>query len=100
MILDDCSVDGSRRLIEEFAADYDGDCQVVLNTVNSGNVFSQWQKGLALASGELIWICESDDTCDEHFLRNIVYLFQDPSSLNSPSATSSSSTAAARSWRA
>jgi glycosyltransferase involved in cell wall biosynthesis len=79
IILDDCSSDNSRDVIRDFVASYSGECLVVFNEVNSKNVFAQWQKGLALATGELIWICESDDTCDGEFLRQSVYLFEDPS---------------------
>lgn len=79
IILDDCSTDNSRDVIRAFAESYSGDCRVVFNKVNSKNVFKQWQKGLELATGELIWICESDDTCDAEFLKQIVYLFEDPS---------------------
>jgi glycosyltransferase involved in cell wall biosynthesis/GT2 family glycosyltransferase len=79
IILDDCSQDSSPDLIRDFASGYQGNCRVVFNDVNSGSVFSQWQKGLSLASGELIWICESDDTCEPDFLKKVVYLFQDPS---------------------
>ena len=79
IILDDCSVDGSVAVIEEFHKSYAGDCKVFLNPVNSGSVFSQWQKGLAAATSELIWICESDDICDAHFLKEILYVFSDPS---------------------
>lgn len=79
IILDDCSTDESRQVIQDFVAHYAGQCRVVLNDVNFGNVFSQWRRGISMASGELIWICESDDTCDDRFLQQIVYLFQDPS---------------------
>ncbi len=79
LIMDDCSIDDSREVIRQFAETYAGDCRLILNDVNSGNVFSQWEKGLSLATGELIWICESDDTCDDRFLEQTVYLFQDQS---------------------
>ena len=68
IILDDCSTDNSRDVIRAFAESYSGDCRVVFNKVNSKNVFKQWQKGLELATGELIWICESDDTCEANRL--------------------------------
>ena len=79
IILDDCSQDGSVAVIEAFCKTFEGDCKLVLNTENSGSVFSQWQKGLALATGELIWICESDDTCDANFLNEILFVFANPS---------------------
>ncbi len=79
IILDDCSSDSSVEVIEKFCRTYKGTCKTVFNKTNSGSVFSQWQKGLALATGELIWICESDDTCDKNFLNELIYIFADPS---------------------
>jgi glycosyltransferase involved in cell wall biosynthesis len=79
IILDDCSTDNSREVIRSFATTYAGECRLVFNEKNSGSAFLQWQKGISLATGELIWICESDDTCDADFLRQTVYLFQDQS---------------------
>ena len=37
------------------------------------------EKGLDLAKGDLIWICESDDSCDLGFLENLVPHFADES---------------------
>jgi len=79
IILDDNSTDNSRAIITAFAKNYDGECKTVFNDTNSGSVFSQWRKGITLAKGELIWICESDDFCDDSFLDNLIYLFEDPS---------------------
>ncbi len=79
IILDDCSSDNSRDIIRMWASSYQGAIRLAFNEVNSGNVFSQWERGLSLATGDLIWICESDDTCDGQFLEEIVYFFQDPS---------------------
>jgi len=79
IILDDCSTDDSRQVIREFAEHYAGECRLVFNEINSGNVFAQWRRGISMATGELLWICESDDTCDDRFLHQMVYLFEDPS---------------------
>lgn len=72
IILDDCSTDDSKRVIEEFTRD----SRVVtcFNEINSGCVFRQWNKGLRLASGELVWIAESDDYSDPEFLETMVAL--------------------------
>ena len=40
-------------------------------------MFHQWQKGIAAARGELIWIAESDDFSEENFLANLVPAFAD-----------------------
>ena len=45
---------------------------VVVNETNSGSTFRQWLKGIALATGDLIWIAESDDACRPEFLERLV----------------------------
>ncbi|MCV2890894.1 glycosyltransferase, partial [Ruegeria aquimaris] len=77
IILDDCSPDNSQEVIRQTVAELGIDARLEFNEVNSGNVFAQWQKGLSLATGELIWICESDDYCAPDFLRHVVPAFAD-----------------------
>jgi len=67
IILDDCSTDQSRELIEAYR-DHPAVRHIVYNDSNSGSTFRQWKKGLELAAGEWIWIAESDDYCDSNFL--------------------------------
>lgn len=71
IILDDCSSDNSREVIDR----YRGDAKVtaiVFNTENSGTTFKQWKKGIELARGEWIWIAESDDWCEPTLLANLM----------------------------
>ncbi len=78
VILDDCSTDGSRELINSYVARLGGEnFRYVPNDRNSGNVFRQWRKGVELAKGDLIWICESDDTAERDFLEELVPTFTD-----------------------
>lgn len=79
IILDDNSTDDSVKLINEFLKNNNITYQLIVNQQNAGNVFKQWKKGIEIATGELIWICESDDTCEPDFLRNIVPYFDDHS---------------------
>ncbi len=79
IILDDNSTDDSVKLINEFLKNNNITYQLIVNQQNAGNVFKQWKKGIEIATGELIWICESDDTCKPDFLRNIVPYFDDHS---------------------
>ena len=79
LILDDCSSDDSRTIIEEYQKLYPAKIKVFLNQENSGSVFKQWRKGLSHAEGSLIWICESDDSCESDFLETLVGHFADPS---------------------
>lgn len=67
IILDDCSTDNSRDVIEKYRNDKHIS-HIEYNTTNSGNTFKQWDKGIELAKGELIWIAESDDVAHPDFL--------------------------------
>ena len=67
IILDDCSSDNSRELIERYRSNLKVS-HVVFNEVNGGNVFEQWKKGIELAKGEWLWIAESDDVATPDFL--------------------------------
>ncbi|NBU46987.1 MAG: glycosyltransferase [Flavobacteriales bacterium] len=67
IILDDCSTDNSRDIIESFRG-HERIKHIEYNATNSGSTFKQWQKGLNLAKGEWIWIAESDDVAHPEFL--------------------------------
>lgn len=74
IILDDCSKDNSRKLIDEIVekiAPYIK-VQKVYNQENSGCAFKQWKKGFTLATGDYVWIAEADDCCDKTLLKNII----------------------------
>lgn len=79
IILDDCSPDDSREIIETYRT-RKKIAHIVYNEHNSGSTFVQWQKGFDLAQGEYIWIAESDDFADPEFLSSCVeQLESDPS---------------------
>jgi glycosyltransferase involved in cell wall biosynthesis len=80
IILDDCSTDDSRNVIEEYRT-HPRVSNVVFNKDNSGSTFKQWDKGLALAKGDYIWIAESDDYADSTFLESIIKLINNDSSV-------------------
>jgi glycosyltransferase involved in cell wall biosynthesis len=67
IILDDCSTDQSREVIEQYR-NHPRISRIEYNEANSGSTFRQWGKGLEYAQGEWIWIAESDDYCDVNFL--------------------------------
>lgn len=71
ILLDDCSTDGSKELIETYSKE-DRVTACVVNEKNSGSPFVQWNKGLSMARGEYVWIAESDDYCEETFLNTMV----------------------------
>jgi glycosyltransferase involved in cell wall biosynthesis len=67
IILDDCSTDESREIIDEYVKSFPA-ISFHYNKINSGNPFSQWDYGVKKASGEYIWIAESDDYATVDFL--------------------------------
>lgn len=72
ILLDDCSTDNSREILESYRSDSHVS-HVVYNEQNSGTAFSQWNKGIQLAKGEWIWIAESDDWAELTFLEEVMY---------------------------
>lgn len=71
IILDDCSTDDSREVIEYYR-NHSKVKEIIFNDVNSGSTFKQWKKGIDLAKGEWIWIAESDDWCEVIFLETLL----------------------------
>ena len=76
IILDDCSSDNSKEIIEHYR-EHPLTSQIIYNTNNSGSPFKQWYKGLQFAKGELVWIAESDDYCELYFLEELIKGFQE-----------------------
>lgn len=75
IILDDCSTDNSRTVIESYRH-CDKIKKIEYNSCNSGSTFKQWQKGFLMAKGDFIWIAECDDYADPCFLEKIVPVMQ------------------------
>ncbi len=73
IILDDCSTDNSREIIESYRT-HPKVSKIIYNDINSGNTFVQWNKGIEQARGEWIWIAESDDVADVSLLENLIHL--------------------------
>jgi glycosyltransferase involved in cell wall biosynthesis len=71
IILDDCSTDNSRAVIEEYAASI-ARIRTLYNSVNFGFPCRQWDLGVANSNGEYVWICESDDYAEPEFLEKAV----------------------------
>ncbi len=81
ILLDDCSSDQSRSLMDRYAATNPEITRTLYNDKNSGSTYRQWAKGIQLARGDLVWIAESDDYCDEDFLEVLVRCFEDEAVL-------------------
>ena len=73
IILDDCSTDNSRKLIDEIVKKLEKyiDIKKVYNETNSGSAFKQWEKGFSLAKGDYVWIAEADDYSEKTFLKTV-----------------------------
>lgn len=71
IILDDCSSDNSKDVIEHYRSD-SRVTHIVYNERNSGSTFKQWRKGFELAKGDFIWIAEADDYADSTLLEELV----------------------------
>lgn len=77
LLLDDCSTDESRKILTEYKNKFPSKTTLVFNDENTGGPYRQWRKGLSLAKGDLVWIAESDDYCDNNFLQEHVAKFND-----------------------
>ncbi len=76
IILDDCSTDDSRSIIEQYRG-HNKISNIIFNQKNSGGPFQQWKKGIELAKGKYIWIAESDDWCEASLLETLVAALND-----------------------
>lgn len=74
IILDDSSSDNSKEVIMRYK-DNPHISHIIFNENNTGNTFKQWEKGIAIAKGEYIWVAESDDYADEKFLDSAMTMF-------------------------
>jgi glycosyltransferase involved in cell wall biosynthesis len=73
IILDDGSSDNSVEIIQKYAEKYSNKItKIEFNKRNSGSPFAQWAKGIMMATGEYIWIAESDDFSDTNFLHKCI----------------------------
>ncbi len=82
IILDDASTDNSVEKINQkvaiLRAEYpELNIQTIFNKKNSGNVFSQWAKGINLTTSDYIWIAEMDDSAKPKFLEKLMKSFAD-----------------------
>jgi glycosyltransferase involved in cell wall biosynthesis len=71
IILDDCSTDNSRDIIESYREN-ELVTQIIYNTKNSGSPFAQWKKGAELGTGDWVWFAESDDYADPCFIETLI----------------------------
>jgi glycosyltransferase involved in cell wall biosynthesis len=72
IILDDASTDDSVVEIKKWLTKNKIECRLILNQENSRNVFDQWAKGVAEATGDYVWIAEADDLSAPRFLETVI----------------------------
>lgn len=82
IILDDASTDNSIEIIKSKVAEIKSknpelEIKIAVNKQNSGNVFSQWQKGIKFASSDYVWIAEADDVAKPRLLETAMAAFED-----------------------
>jgi glycosyltransferase involved in cell wall biosynthesis len=75
-LLDDASTDNSMEVLEKYRGR--GDVHILQNVHNTGTPFKQWLRGIDLARSEILWMAESDDSCDPEFLNTLLPAFNDP----------------------
>ncbi|WP_127903580.1 glycosyltransferase [Solirhodobacter olei] len=69
-VIDDHSTDGSHEILERLRNKYN--FEYIRREQQSGSPFSAWKYAAANTKEDLIWICESDDSCDPLFVGRLV----------------------------
>jgi len=81
ILLDDCSTDDSRDILKDYAERYPNLISCHFNAENSGGPFPQWNRGVEIAKGDIIWIAESDDSSHPTFLETTCNLLEADATL-------------------
>lgn len=76
IVLDDASGDDSLEVLQQLRRSIDPEPRIVACERNSGSVFRQWLKGVALARGDYVWIAEADDLSKPDFLLRLTQAMQ------------------------
>ena len=70
IVIDDHSDDDSHTIISELQIQHG--FQYLRNERNSGTPFAAWERICTLATGDYIWVCESDDVAEQTFVETAV----------------------------
>jgi glycosyltransferase involved in cell wall biosynthesis len=79
ILLDDASNDSSITILTSYLSDTR--FQLQKNPNNSGSTFTQWNKGVAHALNEYVWIAESDDIADSCLLDALIKKMESDSKI-------------------
>lgn len=71
ILIDDASTDESVSILKEYTK-HPKVKKLIVNETNSGNPFTQWNRGIKEASGDYIWIAESDDVAEPTLLSRLI----------------------------
>ncbi|WP_162173856.1 glycoside hydrolase family 99-like domain-containing protein [Hyphomonas johnsonii] len=77
IFLDDASSDDSLHVAQQMLQNSPVRYRIISNDTNSGSVFAQWQKGVDLAEGDIVWIAEADDWAAREFVESAASAFSD-----------------------
>lgn len=75
IVLDDASTDNSCNVIARYQDS--AKLKTIVNDVNSGNTFKQWNLGVNNAGGDYVWVAESDDFANPELLDTLVKVLND-----------------------
>lgn len=83
IIIDDQSSDDSVAIINTFIKDNPSASikHFIVNETNSGSGYKSWQKGIALAETDYIWIAETDDYSEPCFLEESLGILEKNSNI-------------------
>ena len=83
IILDDCSSDNSRAMIDEIEEKLSPyiKIQKIYNKKNSGSTFKQWKKSLEIMTSDYLWIAEADDYCKRNMVPSLMKYIEKDSEI-------------------
>lgn len=70
IVIDDLSTDNSHTIITQLQQKYN--FIYIRNEKNSGTPFAAWETVISLATGDYLWICESDDFAETNFVETAI----------------------------
>ena len=74
IVVDDCSTDNSRAVVENYLPKFEGNLQLVSRAVNSGNPGPPTNDGMILSRGEYLLLLDNDDAIIKTALEELVTL--------------------------